>query len=94
MSDPSRAYTLYRLYDAAGTLLYVGITLDVAARFREHGHYSPWFPKVTRTRLQPFGEPGDAMIAEMRAHRDERPRHNGRVHIPYSAHKRRRKEAR
>jgi predicted GIY-YIG superfamily endonuclease len=87
MSQPAHIYTLYRLYDAAGTLLYIGLTRNVATRFSDHRNLKPWFPDVARTRMQPFTDPGEAVAAETRAHQDEHPRHNGRRHIPYTAHR-------
>jgi len=37
-----RPTALYRLTDAAGRLLYVGITTDPAARFKKHEGTAPW----------------------------------------------------
>ena len=39
---------LYRLFDADDRLLYIGITLDPAQRFREHRRTQPWWPDVAR----------------------------------------------
>jgi predicted GIY-YIG superfamily endonuclease len=35
---------VYRFYDDAGQLLYVGITSDLISRWREHEKHSPWWP--------------------------------------------------
>ena len=39
---------LYRLYAEDGTLLYVGITNSLKARFTEHRKGKPWWPLVAR----------------------------------------------
>jgi hypothetical protein len=48
---------LYRCYDPDGWLLYVGITLDPARRFREHAKTFGWWPAVASTTVEwlPFG---------------------------------------
>lgn len=43
---------LYRLFDAGGVLLYVGITLDPARRFKEHRKVQPWWSQVARREVE------------------------------------------
>ncbi|MGY5033279.1 GIY-YIG nuclease family protein [Streptomyces sp. 900116325] len=46
-TQPSRRAAVYRLYDAADALLYVGSAYDPEERCKAH-HDKPWWPKVTR----------------------------------------------
>lgn len=39
---------LYRLYDANGVLLYIGISGDPKRRFRQHARTKHWWPEVVR----------------------------------------------
>lgn len=51
--EPSTGETaLYRHYDAAGTLLYVGITRDPSMRSEQHQRSSRWFRFVDRTEVE------------------------------------------
>jgi predicted GIY-YIG superfamily endonuclease len=42
---------LYRLYAADGTLLYVGVTGKLSARFYSHSREKRWWPQVAGMRL-------------------------------------------
>ncbi|GGU13099.1 GIY-YIG nuclease family protein [Streptomyces violascens] len=42
------ATALYRLYDSADRLLYVGVTKDPSTRFAAHRSDKPWWPQVAR----------------------------------------------
>jgi hypothetical protein len=68
---------LYRLYDAQGTLLYVGITRR-AIRLRMYGHKSRscWWPEVAGRFLVRYEDRRSAWDAETRAIAGERPQHN------------------
>lgn len=44
----STTHALYRFYDAAGALLYVGITIDPGSRWRSHAHDKPWWQQVAQ----------------------------------------------
>lgn len=70
------ATTLYRLYDADGQLLYVGIAVDTERRFAEHAKTKPWWPQVARTDLDHHRYRTDAQDAERAAIRTECPLHN------------------
>ncbi|MGW5197337.1 GIY-YIG nuclease family protein [Streptomyces spiralis] len=67
---------LYRLRDASGSLLYVGISEDPLRRWAEHSKDKRWWPLVTAFTLRWFDSRNRALIAEARAIRAERPLHN------------------
>lgn len=69
-------HILYRLYDAADTLLYVGRTNDVRSRFKAHARRQPWWPEVARSALE-LRPDLDALIeAERAAILTEHPKYN------------------
>lgn len=71
----SRPAAVYRLYDAGGTLLYVGSAYDPEHRCKSH-HKKPWWPQVAR-RVDEWHKGRDgAFAAEARAIAAELPRRN------------------
>ena len=75
MSD-DRAHVLYRMFDVAGQLLYVGITVSVEARMTSHRGLQPWWPSVATIRLEHFPDRASVDRAELEAIRTEAPLHN------------------
>lgn len=71
-----RPTALYRLYDSAGTLLYVGITADVEARMVNHAYEKPWWPRVVRRTVEWHENRKIALAKELAAIRSEAPKHN------------------
>lgn len=69
---------LYRLYDAAGVLLYVGISHDAEVRRAQHAHTQPWGWQVVRMVAELLDTRHDARLAEAEAIRREGPRYNVR----------------
>lgn len=67
---------LYRFYDAAGVLLYVGISRNPVARWAQHATDKAWWPQVRKKTVELFGSRREAEIAEGRAIRSESPLHN------------------
>ncbi|MFI7009999.1 GIY-YIG nuclease family protein [Streptomyces sp. NPDC050145] len=67
---------LYRLYDSAGALLYVGITHDPVARWGSHAATKSWWGDVQRRVLEWHDDRDRAEVAEVEAIRAELPRHN------------------
>lgn len=79
MSAPNFAdepQVLYRMFDADGSLLYVGITVHVGGRFDHHRRNKPWWTDVARIELQHFPDRGSVEDAERDAVVSERPRYN------------------
>lgn len=68
---------LYRHFDAAGQLLYVGISMCVFTRSRTHHHSKPWFKSVCRIDIEWFPSRSHAEVAEYQAIKREHPLHNG-----------------
>jgi hypothetical protein len=83
---PVRPGAVYRLYNAAGVLLYVGKSIAPEQRtIMGHGDSSPWWPEVARQKVTWYRSEDDALSAEARAIADEHPVHNlqqGRI-VPH-----------
>ena len=67
---------VYRLYDRRGTLLYVGISRNLSARFAQHASEKSWWPEVARKTAMLYGSRREAMKAELTAIHTEKPVHN------------------
>lgn len=65
--------SLYRHYDAAGCLLYIGISLSAFTRFAQHKHGSVWSANVTRMEIEHYASREAALRAERRAIQVEQP---------------------
>jgi len=74
--DGSEAHYLYRHFNAAGGLLYIGITRNVKLRNNCHNHASPWWDEVASTTIEELPTRDDALRAEEVAIEVERPIHN------------------
>lgn len=81
MSEAGRA-ALYRLFDAEGQLLYVGITTDPEHRWKRHAMFVQWWGLVARRTVEWLPSWPDAMAAEKRAIQSEGPRFNGTHNHP------------
>lgn len=68
--------TLYRLYDADGVVLYIGIAGNPGKRFEQHAKDKAWWSQVSTIRLDHYAGRALALAAETAAIRSERPRHN------------------
>ncbi|MFB4275783.1 GIY-YIG nuclease family protein [Nonomuraea sp. MTCD27] len=73
MTQPT---TLYRLYDTADRLLYVGVAGNPGRRFEQHRAEKPWWGQVARITLEHHPTREAALDAELTAIRTENPRHN------------------
>ena len=74
---------LYRFYDAAFGLLYVGISLQPAARQSQHRETAAWYEEIAYQTVQWFPTRALAERAESLAIESEGPMHNrrGRDHM-------------
>lgn len=82
MSQPT---SLYRFYDSAGVLLYVGITYDMYRRFGDHGTKKVWHPLAAKVTITHYPTRDEAAEAERKAIAAEGPlyniQHNQRRHL-------------
>lgn len=67
---------LYRHFDKDENLLYVGISLNVIRRTREHSHESMWFDNISKIIIDRFKTRIEAEKAEIEAIKKENPRFN------------------
>lgn len=66
---------VYRLFDDAGQLLYVGMGRNPMARWATHAEQE-WWAKISRFTVEWHTSRQDARVAEWQAIRSERPMHN------------------
>ncbi len=76
MTPDATPTTLYRLFDADDRLLYVGISLRLPRRIKEHSKDKPWWMDVTRSTFEHFPTRAEAQAAEAHAIIVENPAHN------------------
>ncbi len=69
-------HALYRFYDSAGALLYVGITLNPTHRWKKHRDGKPWWAEVMRIQLEQYPDRPKVLDAERTAILTEHPRYN------------------
>jgi predicted GIY-YIG superfamily endonuclease len=67
---------LYRLFDANGRLLYVGISLSAVARLKQHEQTKHWSNSIARVEVERFSSRSEACRAEAKAILAENPAHN------------------
>ncbi|MGQ4353182.1 GIY-YIG nuclease family protein [Streptomyces drozdowiczii] len=67
---------LYRLFNAAGQLLYVGISHKPDVRWGQHSENKPWWPAVDRRVVEWHDTRSAAEKAELVAISQEQPLHN------------------
>jgi predicted GIY-YIG superfamily endonuclease len=68
-------HAVYRMFDTAGTLLYVGLTAQPGRRIDQHCE-KRWFPQVTTISVEWHPHLAAARLAEKEAIEWEWPRHN------------------
>lgn len=71
-----RPTALYRLTDADGRLLYVGITTDPETRYKKHEGTAPWWPLVVGRSVEWHPTRPAAEHAETTAIKEEAPAYN------------------
>jgi len=67
---------LYRHFDEDDNLLYVGISMSVAARLACHKSSSHWFDKIKKITIENFGTREEVLDAEIKAIQLEKPKFN------------------
>lgn len=72
----SGAALVYRAYSPDGSLLYVGMTIDLVTRFLRHYAHSGWFPNARRLTVEWWSSYDAAHAAELVAIAAEHPQHN------------------
>lgn len=77
----SADHVLYRFFDTAGDLLYIGITNDPGRRWGRHAGDKPWWNEVDRIELERHPDRPTVLLAERDAIKAEYPRYNV-VHAP------------
>lgn len=70
------SFTLYRMFDGTGRLLYVGKTVNYFRRISDHSTEKSWWRKVVKTTFEHFNTHNDLLTAEYQAIRSEKPLHN------------------
>lgn len=75
---------LYRHFDAAGVLLYVGVSFSAFARLAQHREASHWYSDIASMTIEKFLSRAELLDAESEAIQSERPLHN----IIYANYKR------
>ncbi len=71
-----KPHALYRMYDDADRLLYVGISAGWPERLRQHARSSAWYSDVVRIALEHHPDEATARQAERLAQEHENPVHN------------------
>jgi predicted GIY-YIG superfamily endonuclease len=74
--DDSLRTALYRLRNADGELLYVGISSKPPQRWGQHASDKEWWPEVATLSIEWFDSRAEALAMEAKAIRIEQPRHN------------------
>jgi predicted GIY-YIG superfamily endonuclease len=72
----AKTYQLYRHYDKAGTLLYVGVALCVLRRTIGHRTGAKWFLDIATITVEHYADRRTALEAELAAIKAESPKHN------------------
>lgn len=71
-----KQWWLYRMFDAEGRLLYIGVTEQGIRRWLQHQQRKPWFADVRAWTVEVMPDGDTARAAEREAIASESPRHN------------------
>ena len=72
----SEQHALYRFFDEADQLLYIGITLNPGARWKQHRADKPWWTDVATVTVETHPDRTSVLEAERTAILAEHPLHN------------------
>ena len=67
---------LYRFWNSADELLYVGITMNLPDRWKKHNREKSWSDEVAKITMERFRTRAEVEQAEIDAIQSERPRYN------------------
>lgn len=67
---------MYKHIGSCGTILYIGITQNLAVRLYAHKKNSPWFGEIAKIETKRFEKREEAKNAERMAILHYRPKHN------------------
>jgi len=70
--------TLYRIFDEADVLLYIGMSVNKFKRVDYHCSHQPWADEIACVRFERFADREELARAEIRAIRKEHPKYNRR----------------
>lgn len=85
MPEAPEPTALYRLYDGANTLLYVGVSNDPKRRSWSHRAGKHWWKEVARHSIEWLDDKAHALDAEREAITRETPKYNIRSTAAYRA---------
>ena len=71
---------VYRYYDSADRLLYIGSTYSFSTRAAAHERDATWWPDVTAVKLERFPDQLSSLSAEIYGIKTEGPIHN-KAHV-------------
>lgn len=67
---------LYRIYDEAGSIIYIGATTSMSNRLSTHARTQPWWDIAASITLEHFSTPEELFEMESEAIETEKPRFN------------------
>ena len=73
---PTKPHALYRFFDRTDVLLYVGISMDLPTRLRNHRREKPWWLEIAYITIEPHESRIAALAAEAVAIETEKPLYN------------------
>lgn len=75
-SHAGQRYVLYRMFNECGQLLYVGATVNIGLRLRDHARLRPWWDEVARIDLERCDSHDELISKESAAILIEGPKYN------------------
>ncbi|MCW2898517.1 MAG: hypothetical protein JWO67_782 [Streptosporangiaceae bacterium] len=72
----NQTVSLYRFFNTAAELIYIGISNRVPRRLDEHGDDKPWYLEIARVDVEHHPDRHAALRAEKNAIKAERPKYN------------------
>lgn len=76
IKDDPHTYTVYRCYDAADQLIYIGCAFTAKARFAQHRQRTEWWSEVDRIEQEPVTGRRAALTHERALIEQHEPKHN------------------